>query len=877
MESSIYRYILKHTYRSQVILIALTAASLPFVYVTLEVPKRIINKALSDSGGPYAMFGMEVGQIQFLMYLCFLYLGLVIVNGAFKYVIAVYQGVVGERVLRRFRYELYGRLLRFPLPHFKRTSQGELIPLVVSETEPLGEFIGSSFAMPALQGGYLITYVSFIFVQDWVLGLAAVSMYPLQMYVIPKLQKQVNRLAKQRVATIRRFADRIGETVSGVTEIHAHDTSRYARAGVGALLSHVYNIRFELYKRKFFIKFLNNTLDKIGPFIFYSMGGYFVIRGNLSLGALVASLSAYKDISAPWKELLKYYQTKEDIKVKYTTIIEQFQPPDMLEENILDDEPEHIDHLEGQLVASGLTYREDEGTTLVDGVSFSTVLDRHVITVGLGNSGKTELGMLLARLLRPTQGRIRINDSNLAELPEAVLGRRIGYVGADAHIFTGTVRDNLLYGLKHRPTREPEYDEQQKAARETELKTATITGNSLYDFNADWIDYEAAGVNDSRELDEAALRCIEQVNMSEDLYQLGLRGAIDTSVDPDLQKKVLEARVEVQARLADPEYTDLVEPFHRDAYNHNMTVSENVLFGTSSDPAFHPDNLAANQDLRAVLTETGVLDDLVQAGQRIAELMVELFSDVEPDSELFEQYSFISAENLPEYRELLARIGQHGLETLADVDRYRLVSLAFMLIPARHRLGVIDEHMESRLLEARKALEARWPDGAAPIEFFDPAQFHSSISIQDNILFGRLVHGTARAHTKIGQIISETVEQMGLRGSIMRAGLDYSVGIAGSRLNTVQRQRLAIARCIIKNPDALIINQAADTFDPDDELKLLEALIEWGRGRALIWVTNRAQLAEHFQQVLVMHDGQLRESGDYESIKDSADFQRLLN
>jgi ABC-type transport system involved in cytochrome bd biosynthesis fused ATPase/permease subunit len=217
-----------------------------------------------------------------------------------------------------------------------------------------------------------------------------------------------------------------------------------------------------------------------------------------------------------------------------------------------------------------------------------------------------------------------------------------------------------------------------------------------------------------------------------------------------------------------------------------------------------------------------------------------------------------------------------GLEALSDEDRYRLVALAFMLTPARHRLGVIEEHMQSRLLEARRALATRWPPGEGPIEFFDPERYHDSISIQDNILFGRLVHGQARAHTRIGELIGETVAQMGLRESIIGAALDYPVGVGGSRLNTVQRQRLAIARCIIKNPDVLIVNQGADIFDRDDELRLLDNLTARFRGRGLVWITNRPRLAERFDYVLVMHEGQLRESGEYATVKDSADFQRLL-
>src|SRR3546814_7980036 len=71
-------------------------------------------------------------------------------------------------------------------------------------------------------------------------------------------------------------------------------------------------IRFEIYQRKFFIKFLNNFINQLTPFFFYAIGGYLVIRGNLSFGALIAVLAAYKDLAGPWKELLDYYQMKEE-------------------------------------------------------------------------------------------------------------------------------------------------------------------------------------------------------------------------------------------------------------------------------------------------------------------------------------------------------------------------------------------------------------------------------------------------------------------------------------------------------------------------------------------------------------------------------------
>ena len=85
--------------------------------------------------------------------------------------------------------------------------------------------------------------------------------------------------------------------IGGAAEIRAQRhvpprARRHQRRASGK----IYGIRFDIFKRKFFVKFLNNFLAQITPFFFYSVGGYLVIKGSLSLGALVAVLAAYKDI-----------------------------------------------------------------------------------------------------------------------------------------------------------------------------------------------------------------------------------------------------------------------------------------------------------------------------------------------------------------------------------------------------------------------------------------------------------------------------------------------------------------------------------------------------------------------------------------------------
>src|SRR5581483_5892413 len=110
IEPSIYRFILKHSFKQQMMLLILTLVSFPFLYYSLDLPKTITNQAINGKGFPKALFGFQLNQVPYLLGLCGIFLCLVLINGIFKYYINTFKGQLGERMLRRFRYALYLRL-----------------------------------------------------------------------------------------------------------------------------------------------------------------------------------------------------------------------------------------------------------------------------------------------------------------------------------------------------------------------------------------------------------------------------------------------------------------------------------------------------------------------------------------------------------------------------------------------------------------------------------------------------------------------------------------------------------------------------------------------------------------------------------------------
>jgi putative ABC transport system ATP-binding protein len=99
-------------------------------------------------------------------------------------------------------------------------------------------------------------------------------------YLIPKLQRIIRRIGRTRAQKVRHLSDRIGEAIAARREIRANHGAPYQFADIANRLGEIYDIRFEIYHQKFFVKFLNTFIGNLTPFFFYAIGRYLSSRAS---------------------------------------------------------------------------------------------------------------------------------------------------------------------------------------------------------------------------------------------------------------------------------------------------------------------------------------------------------------------------------------------------------------------------------------------------------------------------------------------------------------------------------------------------------------------------------------------------------------------
>ena len=831
IERTIFKFIWKYSRRDQLILLAVTATLFPLLYLTLELPKRIINDAIGASSSVVNVWGYSLAQTNFLILLCVAFLLAVLAHGLMKMRINTMKGVLSERMLRRFRYQLISRALMFPQPYFERVSQGELVSMVTAESEPMGGLMGDAISQPVLQAGQMITILSFLFLQSVWFGLAAVALIPLQAWLIPKLQRQINLLNKRRIQEVRVLASQIGENAAGASTLRANGGWRYRRAMISDQLGRLFGIRFEIYQKKFFMKFINNFISQLTPFMFYLVGGLLVLQGSVSLGALVAALAAYKDLSSPWKELLTYYNQTQDMSLRWDVVIERFAPAGMQDESLFEDEPEARPHLKGDIVLNRVSVRDIDGNQVLDDLDLSFPAGKTIGIAAPSEEDRRAMAELLTREILPASGRVEIGDHDLSGMHQSVVAARIGYATSRPVMFQGTLGANVMMPMRQRPVSQPTPD--------ADFAETLRAGNSSDPFRAEWLDPSLAGLQSAAELRDWWLKLIDGMGSGAALFQRGAEQVFDPDKHSELAHKLVELRPVVQQAVRRAELEQQALIFDRDVYNPALPVVENLLFATPRVPITQ-EVLAGQTVFLGQLRELGLDETLIGLTRDVIDMLRQIFGLDGTDHPLFRKLG-LQAQTYEAAVELVERTRQEGAAGLDDEQLANLLAVPFVISAEQIGPAFTDE-LKNRILELRAShsdkLMERLHDVFVPL---DAAEFAPGLTVMENALFGKVSQIGGARSDEVRKLVVDVLSEHGARPLVVELIYDVPVALGGQNLPAVFAEPLAFTRATIKKPDILILENALASYDMQTQVAVYKNL------RALLPETTVIYLNDQFE------------------------------
>lgn len=814
-QKSLFSWVLERCRGLQFLLFVMILFTVFFRVFPLEMQKRIVNIAIQSR------------DMNALLTYCGLYIGAVVMAGILKYVINVLQGYIGQKILYDMRDQLYAHILTLPLSFFRRTPPGMVISSLTSELSGPGDFLGSAIAVPIINFLTLITFAGYMVYLNPLLAMLSFAIYPVEILIIPVLQKRYNRMNQARINITRSMSNAIGEAISGMHEIHGNASYPIENQKLDGFGAKLFSLRHRMNKNKFLVKFINNFFQSLGPFILFLVGGYLSIKGRLDLGALVAFLSAYEKLYDPWKELMDYYQDLQDSRVRYHQVMNYFDySPEF---QLKPEEPREPYLLRGQIDITDLEFVVDGNIRILDQISLDLQPGEQLAVVGLSGSGKSTLAMVVGQLYSYTRGHVLLDGMELRTLTKLDVSHNIGYVAQHPFIFDDTIMENVLYARK----------------------SLNLSGHD-----------NGQGLPDRNEI----LRVIDEVGLADDILRFGLNSMLERSEQAELAHKLVKAREDFYRRWG-AELADDVEFFAVDRFLHYTNVAENISFGYPNRADCELEQLPNNRLFRKFLDEVKLTFPLLELGQQMAIETVSLLEDI-PDDQFFFEMSPISRDEFKVYSTIVERLNKGGGEKLARKDQDAILKLALRFTSSKHKMAALPSTLESRIIEVRhRFFEKIAAEDPGAFTFYHPDEYLYTHSINENILFGHPKADRPGATEEVQKHVVDLLHEKNLFAEVMEVALSFQVGSMGDRLSGGQKQKIALARVLLKKPRILILDEATASLDNRSQAKIQELIKNQLKGKStLIAVVHRLELVKDYDQIIVMKAGKIVEMGQYEEL-----------
>ncbi|MFZ5571455.1 MAG: ABC transporter ATP-binding protein/permease [Thermodesulfobacteriota bacterium] len=811
-ERSLISWAFASNMRLQLLLLLIIMITVFARVIPLEMQKRIVNEAI------------KFRQMELLAIYCGIYLAAVVIATGLKYLINLLQAVIGERALREMRLALFEHILVLPLSFFRRTQPGTVVSFLLTELSTAGNFAGMALATPIVNILTLMAFAGYLVWLNPLLGAISLAIYPIVLVLVPLLQKGANRQNKRRVDISRDLSGKIAESVSGIQEIQGNGAFTVENRKYRDLVVRLQKIRIVWNAFLFGVKSVNNLFSSLGPLVVFVLGGYLTMRGRLELGALVAFLSAQEKLYDPWKELIEFYQVYQDASVRYRRTMEYFRG----EPEFRLTSPERPPYrFEGRLHINRLSFSTEDGVRLLDDVSLNLRPGEHLALIGFSGSGKSTLVQCIGQLFRYSGGQILLDDRDVADLSKKDVVDNVGIISQAPFIFVGSIEDNLLYACKA----------------------------------AGWGGEE----NPLPNLDRM-IAILQQVGLFVDVLHFGLNAMLDRARHGDMASLLIRMRKHFQQDFGQG-LAEYVEFFHDGNYLYYSSVAENIIFGVSHSPDFDPWMLEKQDDFVAFLEQAGLLSPLLNLGYGLAARTVDILGNLPPEAAFFEQ-SPIAADELGAYKELIGRVKDTPPRQAAEPDKRMLLALGLRFCPGKHKMAALTGALTKQLLEGRAlfrdSVMKRNPEAFSS---FQPATYLPSQTILSNILFGKPKSNAPGVQEKISQKIVHLLIEEDMLEPMIAIGLQYRVGNKGENLSGGQRQKLAVARVLLKSPKYLLMDEATAALDNKSQARIQNMLETRLRGNTtVISVAHRLDIVRNYDTIAVMKAGKIVEMGTYDQL-----------
>ena len=380
------------------------------------------------------------------------YHGLMVFSGILlaTYIIALFAGYlqtklmgnVGQRMLYTLRNSVFEKLQGLPFDFFNQNKAGDLISRINNDTDKVNQFFSQSLMQFLRVILIMIGSGIFLLSINFELGLAALSpalLIWLFTKIISPWVKKKNAVALKSTGLL---SSEIQESLNNFKVVVAFNRRDYFRKRFQIVNKQNYSASVKSGIANNVFLPVYTLFSNVGLMIVLTLGIYFISKGLFTIGLLISFIAYVNSFYNPLRQLASLWASFQTALAAWDRIRKILE----LESNIAKLDTDTFDETATLVSFRDVSFAYPNGTEVLHDITFNLKTGKTYAFVGPTGGGKTTTASLISRLYDPTKGTVLLDGKDIRSFSAEKRVKRIGFILQDPFLFSGTIRENILYG-----------------------------------------------------------------------------------------------------------------------------------------------------------------------------------------------------------------------------------------------------------------------------------------------------------------------------------------------------------------------------------------------------------------------------------------------
>jgi ABC-type multidrug transport system fused ATPase/permease subunit len=403
-----------------------------------QVVRHLIDGVLLNQAMAAAQKGTE-----FLVWIFGMIGVFVFFYAPWTYVRHYYAGKAGHRSVFDLRCDLYNHILYMSPAFFDRNKTGEISTRLINDIPQAQNLVGNALTNIWMDGAAVVVILVFLLRIDLVVTLVTLSTFPVYIFFFRTYGGAIKASSYQVQKEIAEMSGNITEKIAGSIIVHAFTREKSEKELFYRDSEKLFSTTMKTVRLQSTSVSINAVLTQIAPLLVWLYTGFQVIGGRLTVGDFVAVGMYLAPLYLPFQRFAELNVIFANSMSSLRRIFE-----------IMDERPEVVDRpwakapesVRGEVCFRNVSFGYDNNDGVLKNINFSARPGQKIAIVGPSGSGKSTLVSLIPRFYDLSGGEITVDGLDVRDLKLEALRRNIGIVRQEPVVFSGTVKENVLYG-----------------------------------------------------------------------------------------------------------------------------------------------------------------------------------------------------------------------------------------------------------------------------------------------------------------------------------------------------------------------------------------------------------------------------------------------